>query len=80
MLTYDEAIKIQVQQLEQWKSILKPKVYKDLLKAIKTANKLIAKKYGKNLTGYDLPRGTSIDNFIANYKLGHDNPIWTLTN
>lgn len=78
MFTIDDGIKVQAKQLEEWKTVLKPKVYKDLLNAVKTANKLIAQKKGKNFTGYDVPRGTLIENYIANYKKGYENPIWTL--
>lgn len=56
-----DAIEIQKEHLAQWKELLKPKVYKDLEKWATAKNHL--KK-----TGYDVMRGSSLDNYIANYK------------
>jgi hypothetical protein len=62
--TVEDGIKVQTEQLEGWKKILRPAVYNELRKW--------ATKYNdKAHNGYDIARGITLDNFIGNYMLGH---------
>jgi hypothetical protein len=58
--TVEDGIKIQSEQLAQWKKLLLPKVYKDLEKWATEHN-------DKAKSGNDIIRGTDMDNFIGNY-------------
>ncbi len=58
--TVEDAIKIQSEQLAQWKKLLQPKVYKDLEKWATEHN-------DKAESGNQIIRGTDMDNFIGNY-------------
>lgn len=56
----EDGIKIQSEQLAQWKKLLQPKVYKDLEKWATEHN-------DKAESGNQIVRGTDMDNFIGNY-------------
>ena len=58
--TINQAINIQTEHLNQWKEILKPKVYEDLVKYA-TKDNLLAKD------GFGIKRGTTLTTFISNY-------------
>jgi hypothetical protein len=60
----DDAIEIQREHLDQWKTILKPEVYESLEEYALRENHL-AKRH------QDIKRGTNLDNYIGNYMLGH---------
>ena len=62
--TTEEGLEIQAKQLEEWKSVLVPEVY-NALHEYATRNNNIAK------SGWDVCRGTGLNNYIANYMLGH---------
>ena len=63
-LTIEEGIKIQSKHLEEWKTILIPEVY-EALSEYATRDNHQAK------SGYDICRGSRLDNYIGNYMLGH---------
>jgi hypothetical protein len=56
----EDGIKVQSEQLAQWKKLLLPKVYKDLEKWATEHN-------DKAESGNNIIRGTDMDNFIGNY-------------
>ncbi len=56
----EDGIKVQSEQLAQWKKLLQPKVYKDLEKWATEHN-------DKAESGDQIIRGTDMDNFIGNY-------------
>lgn len=56
----EDGIKVQSEQLAQWKKLLQPKVYKDLEKWATEHN-------DKAESGNQIVRGTDMDNFIGNY-------------
>jgi hypothetical protein len=56
----EDGIKVQSEQLAQWKKLLQPKVYKDLEKWATEHN-------DKAESGNQIIRGTDMDNFIGNY-------------
>jgi hypothetical protein len=60
-LTIKEAIEIQTQHLNDWETKLKPEVFEAL-------REFAIKDNDKKTNGYDICRGTDLDNFIANYK------------
>lgn len=60
--TLEQGLAIQRQQLEQWKVLLKPKVF-DLLKSmVEHENESLT----KNSDGYDVCRGNNIDVILLN--------------
>ncbi len=59
--TVQEGIKVQRMHLEEWKQILKPKVYKDL-------EKWTTKDNDSAETGFDVLRGKDLDHYISNYQ------------
>lgn len=66
--TKADGLKVQAEQMAEWKSVLKPVVFKALQVAVVEANlKLTSDK------GSDVKRGTSLDNWVGNYRLGHRN-------
>jgi hypothetical protein len=58
--TVEDGIKIQSEQLAEWKKLLLPKVYKDLEKWATEHN-------DKAESGNNIIRGTDMSNFIGNY-------------
>jgi hypothetical protein len=56
----EDGIKIQSEQLAEWKKLLLPKVYKDLEKWATEHN-------DKAESGNQIIRGTDMSNFIGNY-------------
>lgn len=58
--TVEAAIAIQTDHLKEWKKLLKTKVYKNL-EAWATENN------HKKKTGFEVVRGTQLNNYIANY-------------
>lgn len=56
-----DGIRIQQQHLEQWKLLLKPDVYANLVLYAERDN-------GKARDGYDICRGTDLNNYLLNYK------------
>ena len=58
--TVEMAIEIQKEHLAKWKRLLKSRVYLDLEKWATENNHLA-------VTGYEIKRGTDLDNFIHNY-------------
>jgi len=61
-LSVENGIKIQQKQLREWKTKLIPQVYKALKERAEQDNHLAK-------SGYDIFRGSNLDNFIANYKV-----------
>jgi len=59
-----QGLDIQARQLEGWKSILKDEVYEAL-------HEYATRNNGEAKTGWDIRRGSDLDNYISNYKLGH---------
>lgn len=59
--TVAEGLEVQTHQLKFWQHILKPEAYKILIEEI---NKI--ERYRKMKDGYDVLRGTDIDNLVAN--------------
>lgn len=59
-LEIQKGIDIQTEQLGRWKQVLKPEVFENL-KAWAT------EKNHEKASGYDVVRGSSLDNYIANY-------------
>lgn len=67
--TVEQGLKIQAEQLAEWKTILKPEVYTRLEKWATKFNKYATK--GEHIT-----RGCDFSNFTGNIMLGHaDNKI-----
>jgi len=62
--TVEQGLGVQAKQLAQWKSILIPEVYEAL-------HEYATRNNGKAKTGYDICRGSNLDNYIGNYMLGH---------
>lgn len=64
MITLQEALDIQQEQLNKWRAVLNPKCY----------NYLVKKVNYENLKGYDNPycvfRASSMSNFISNLAIG----------
>jgi hypothetical protein len=60
----EDGIRIQSYQLDRWKTVLIPEAYNMLLEYA-TRNNHTA------VSGYDICRGTELDNYIHNYMLGH---------
>jgi hypothetical protein len=59
-----QGLDIQAKQLAQWKSILKDEVYEALYE-------YATRNHSEAKTGWDIRRGTSLDNYIGNYMLGN---------
>jgi hypothetical protein len=59
-----QGLDIQAKQLAQWKSILKDEVYEALYE-------YATRNHSEAKTGWDICRGTSLDNYIGNYMLGN---------
>jgi hypothetical protein len=59
--TVEAGLNIQSAQLNRWKSILKPHLFKKLHNHFINQNSIATYK-----TGYDIPRGSSIDNWVSN--------------
>jgi hypothetical protein len=66
-LSIKDALAIQAEQIEQWKTILNDKTIKVLTQEAATRNQETMDNEWS--TGYDVWRGTSIDEFLANYKI-----------
>ncbi len=64
----EDGIKVQSEQLAQWKKLLLPKVYKDLEKWATEHN-------DKAESGNNIIRGTDMDNFIAILLRIKDNEV-----
>ena len=62
--TIEDGIEIQTQHLSQWKTILINEAYEALEEYAKRNN-------DKAKTGYDICRGSELNNYISNYMLGH---------
>ena len=65
--TVEQGIAVQREHLAEWKTILKSKAYKAL-------EQYATKDNDKAMNGYDICRGTSLDNFMANYAAKLNNP------
>jgi hypothetical protein len=63
----EHGIAVQREQLNEWKTILKDEVYKVL-------EEYATKDNDKAMNGYDICRGTSLDNFMSNYAARLNNP------
>lgn len=63
-LSVEDGIRIQSEQLQDWKSILKDEVYEAL-------HEYALRDNDKAETGYDICRGSSLSCYVENYKLGH---------
>lgn len=63
----EHGIAVQREQLNEWKTILKDEVYKVL-------EQYATKDNDKAMNGYDICRGTSLDNFMSNYAARLNNP------
>ena len=62
--TVEDGIEIQRDHLSRWKSVLLPEVYEALEEyALRTNHEANS--------GYDIRRGTNLDNYIGNYMLGY---------
>ena len=64
--TIELGLEIQAKQLAEWKSILLPEVYEALYE-------YATRKNHEAKLGYDVRRGTDLDNYIGNYMLGWRN-------
>lgn len=64
--TLQHGLKIQDEQLAGWKLILLPEVYEAL-------HEYATRKNHEAKTGYDVRRGTDLDNYVGNYMLGWRN-------
>ena len=62
--TVEQGLEIQAKQLAEWKSILKDEVYEAL-------HEYATRNNGEAKTGYNICRGSNLDNYIGNYMLGH---------
>jgi hypothetical protein len=65
--TISAGVQIQMQQLAQWETVLKPVVHAELVKW--------ATKYNndpKLKSGYNVTRGSDLSNFVQNYMIGHN--------
>lgn len=60
LFTVDKGLEVQAHQLFRWKSILKPEKYEKLQLHIAEENGKVMKN------GYEVFRGTSIDNWVHN--------------
>lgn len=63
----EAAIQIQTEQLNNWKKVLLPEVYKALVEYATQDN-------AKAKSGYDICRGSSLSCFVENYALGYYDP------
>jgi len=72
VFTVADAIKIQQQQLLQWKSVLKPEKYDLLQQHATEMNKEIIDTVGELSKGYNVFRGQEIDMFIYNTLMKMD--------
>lgn len=66
--TVKMGLEVQREQLTQWEKILKPEVFKLLKDYLDKFNSKLDESKHK---GDDVPRGTTIDNLLGNYMLGH---------
>lgn len=62
--TKEDGLAIQKEQLEEWKSKLNAACYSDLLAYLEEKNSHLTEES----PGYDVYRGTDLDNFIHNWK------------
>lgn len=62
--TFEDILKIQRKQLDEWKQLLQPHVYEAL-------EKWATEKNDQKKSPYDIIRGTNLDNFIGNYLKGY---------
>ncbi len=68
ILSVKNGLKIQKEQLNKWRKVLKPSVFRKLNNYVLSLNKNLTDKH----TILDVPRGTQLDNLIQNYMLGHE--------
>lgn len=68
-LTVNQGIEIQTEQLKKWEFLLKPEVFKYVQEKA-TENNVNAK------TGYDICRGSDIDNIVGNYFYYNNIKTW----
>jgi hypothetical protein len=66
--TKADGLKVQAAQLAEWKSVLKPAVFKALTAAVNEANAGITSNRGS-----DVKRGVDLNNWVGNYMCGHRN-------
>jgi proline dehydrogenase len=66
-LSIKDALVIQAEQIEEWKTILNDETIKVLTEEAAKQNKVLM--LVEDATGFDVWRGTDIDNFLANYKI-----------
>ena len=64
--TIEQGLEVQAKQLAEWKSILINEVYEALYE-------YATRKNHEAKTGWDIRRGTDLDNYIGNYMLGWRN-------
>jgi hypothetical protein len=64
--TVEQGLEVQAEQLAGWKTILIPEVYEALYEYATRHN-------SEAKTGWDICRGTNLDNYIGNYMLGWRN-------
>jgi hypothetical protein len=62
--TIEEGIEIQKEHLAGWKTVLITEVYEAL-------EEYALRDNDKARSGYSVCRGTSLDNYVNNYMLGH---------
>ena len=72
--TIADGIAVQRTQLKRWKKVLSPKIYRELEMALDVANELRNYK-----SGYDVVRGTDIDQVLMNFMY-NDSPISFINN
>jgi hypothetical protein len=64
--TIELGLEVQAKQLAEWKSILLPEVYEALYEYATRHN-------SEAKIGWDIRRGTDLNNYIGNYMLGWRN-------
>ncbi len=61
----DDGLKVQTDQLRQWRAVLNDTAYNALVQWVEEQNK----KLPKDANGYDVTRGTDLNNFIGNLAI-----------
>jgi len=62
--TIEDGIEVQKDHLSRWKLVLIPEAYEAL-------EEYALRNNGEAKTGYDIRRGSTLDNYMGNYMLGH---------
>lgn len=64
--TVEKALKMQKGNLEQWRTRLNDECYNALVASVERSNSNLT----KDATGYDVARGSSLSDFVVNWKGG----------